>query len=249
MLSQSFIEGCDRLNSATTEAEITTAIQRFIENKGFWSFNLGYLDTVNHTANEAPLKWISTMDAEWEEHYMSEGYDAVDFAVRELRKERPSPILVGYELLKQKQSLTPTEEKYLKEASEANWHNGAVIPLGSLPMGNTPPIGIGVASDLKAEAFQQVWKEQSTEVLIFMNYMNQILSQSMASLLYDIEPLTVREKDCLAFLALGLRPEAIGDKLFIATVTVNLHISTARRKLKATTNAHAVAKAIRLNII
>ncbi|ACT58211.1 helix-turn-helix transcriptional regulator [Hirschia baltica] len=249
MFSQTFMDGCDRLQSAKSQEEITKAIQGFVENKGFWSFNFGYLDTLNFSRADAPLKFISTMSDDWAEHYMNEKYEEVDFAVRELRKERPTPILVGYELQKKMQVLTSDEEKYLRDAAEANWQNGCVIPLGSLPMDNKPPAGIGVASELREKEFLKVWEAGASEILVFMNFMNQVLSQSIADLLYSIEPLTDRERDCLAFLARGLRPDRIGDELSIATVTVNMHIRNARYKLKATTNAHAVAKAIRLNFI
>ncbi len=249
MFSQSFMDGCDQLRTAKSEDEIKLAVQCFIENRGFWSFNLGYLDTINHAVEEAPIKFISTMNQEWTDHYTNERYDLIDFGVTELRKNKPSPILTGYEFQNKTQTLTAAEEKYLKEASEANWNTGCIIPLGPFSSDGVPPMGIGLASDLNADAFQSVWSQQSSETLVFMNYMNQMLSQSIASLLHGVKPLTVREKDCLAYLALGYRPDGIGDRLFIATVTVNTHIQSARRKLNATTNAHAVAKAIRLNLI
>lgn len=57
--------------------------------------------------------------------------------------------------------------------------------------------------------------------------------------------LSVREKDVLRYLALGLRNDAIASKLGIAEITVRVHVTAARRKLGAATREQAIALAIR----
>lgn len=61
---------------------------------------------------------------------------------------------------------------------------------------------------------------------------------------HNVQPLSSRERDCLQLIAQGLRVDAIGDRRVIATVTVELHLRSARRKLGAKTTAEAVARAL-----
>lgn len=61
--------------------------------------------------------------------------------------------------------------------------------------------------------------------------------------------LTARETQCLELLARGLRYGAIAERLSIAPVTVEKHLSSARQRLGATTREHAVALAVREGII
>jgi len=56
--------------------------------------------------------------------------------------------------------------------------------------------------------------------------------------------LSPRERDCLQCLAAGLRPDAIADRLRIAKVTADMHLTNARRKLGCRTMAEAVARAL-----
>ncbi|MDQ2106776.1 response regulator transcription factor [Azospirillum isscasi] len=56
--------------------------------------------------------------------------------------------------------------------------------------------------------------------------------------------LTVREKECLGYLARGLRCRAMADAMGITVKTVEKQIESARRKVGAKTREQAVAIAI-----
>jgi len=58
-----------------------------------------------------------------------------------------------------------------------------------------------------------------------------------------------RERETLLLLARGFRSDKIAHRMGIKRVTVNLHISNARRKLASTTRAQAVARAVHIGII
>lgn len=58
------------------------------------------------------------------------------------------------------------------------------------------------------------------------------------------EPLTLREQTCLQLVSEGHRVSAIAERLGLASVTVELYLKSARRKLNAKTLPEAVAKAI-----
>ncbi|WP_299482474.1 helix-turn-helix transcriptional regulator [uncultured Roseibium sp.] len=65
----------------------------------------------------------------------------------------------------------------------------------------------------------------------------------------DLEPLTVRECECLRELAHGERPQRIAATLGIAPITVDFHIRNARRKLGARTREHAIAIALSYGLL
>lgn len=61
--------------------------------------------------------------------------------------------------------------------------------------------------------------------------------------------LTPREYDCLAYVAAGKTDWEISVILRLSQVTVRFHVDNARRKLKASNRAHAVARAAALGLI
>ncbi|MCC6918775.1 MAG: helix-turn-helix transcriptional regulator [Alphaproteobacteria bacterium] len=61
--------------------------------------------------------------------------------------------------------------------------------------------------------------------------------------------LTPRERDCMAYVAAGKSDWDISVILGIAQATVHFHIENARRKLNASTRAHAIARMAALDMI
>src|SRR3546814_1656768 len=60
-------------------------------------------------------------------------------------------------------------------------------------------------------------------------------------------PLSPRERDCMTYVARGLRTVRIAERLGLSEVTVELYLRNARRKLKAATTSQAVARAMILD--
>lgn len=65
----------------------------------------------------------------------------------------------------------------------------------------------------------------------------------------EIVVLTARERESLLWLSIGLRVKEIADRMGVREVTVNLHLTNARKRLKAKTREEALAKAILFNLI
>lgn len=61
--------------------------------------------------------------------------------------------------------------------------------------------------------------------------------------------LSSRERECLSWIARGERPKTIAHRLGLKRVTVDMHLRNARSKLDAQTREHAVAIAVRKNLI
>lgn len=56
--------------------------------------------------------------------------------------------------------------------------------------------------------------------------------------------LTPRERECLSWLASGLRNERIANRMHVSLATVEFHLSNVRRKLGASTREQALVMAI-----
>jgi DNA-binding CsgD family transcriptional regulator len=61
--------------------------------------------------------------------------------------------------------------------------------------------------------------------------------------------LTKREIDCLRLIARGATDRAVGKKLGISQSTAHEHFETAKKKLKASTRAEAIAVAVSLAVV
>lgn len=66
---------------------------------------------------------------------------------------------------------------------------------------------------------------------------------------FPARELSPRERECLLFLAAGLRTKEISDRLNLSDATVAFHIQNAKRKLGADTREQAVARAVVLGAI
>lgn len=64
-----------------------------------------------------------------------------------------------------------------------------------------------------------------------------------------VHSLTPRQTECLTWLATGLNPQEIADKIGLSYHTVKMHLDTAKERLKATTRIQAVARALTLGLI
>lgn len=62
-------------------------------------------------------------------------------------------------------------------------------------------------------------------------------------------PLSMREKECLLWVAAGLTNKEIAYKLSLSDKTVELHIKNAAKRLNACNRAHAVSRALIYGVI
>ena len=75
------------------------------------------------------------------------------------------------------------------------------------------------------------------------------LREAAPDALVVFEPLTMRERDVLEWLALGLSNRAIADRLGISEHTVKFHVTSIYGKLGVSSRAEAVRRAARRGLI
>ena len=108
--------------------------------------------------------------------------------------------------------------------------------------------GIGLwAGEVRSNAdFARYWEQYRTQIYQISHILDEGLRNKHSGVLVSLTP---RERDCLTYLAVGLRPVDICWKLRISEKTLEKYIRSAKEKLSARTRDHAVSKALFLNII
>jgi len=96
--------------------------------------------------------------------------------------------------------------------------------------------------------FDRVFSRCRERIQLGFLYLIEVLSLSRG-VCGDYETLSVRERDCLAWVALGHPTKVIADKMHLAESTVNEYLSNACRKLCASNRTQACARAMLAELI
>lgn len=104
--------------------------------------------------------------------------------------------------------------------------------------------GFNILSSLGRDAFLETFERHRTDLVMGAQFVASGLQAEPIRQPDDASRLTVRECDCLAFVASGLRIAEIAQRLGVSVVTVEFHLRNARQKLGAQTRDHAVALAL-----
>lgn len=133
--------------------------------------------------------------------------------------------------------MAPKDQKRFGAYWEA-WSEGSISDgFGMLSFGR----GRRVASlSLAFEAMDGSPLEQAAIRMAGMMLLER--SIQIAGVGEDAPKLSRRERDCMAYVAMGKTDWEIGQILSIAQATAHLHVENARRKLGAANRAHAVAR-------
>ena len=143
------------------------------------------------------------------------------------------------------QDATPAEIKRAQKERDLGLAIGFTVPSSHFFPDQVGGAGISMP-DVPLREFGRFWKEEGRELVTLCG----ILDAGMRGQhLAELVNLSAREKECLTWLAVGLRPDRIADRLGVGDKAVEKYVNGARRKLKAATRDHAVAKALMLGLI
>lgn len=190
----------------------------------------------------AEINFLTTMSDGWMSHYYDQNLSQTDLHVLRVRAGKITPYLLVDSAIRR---LDSNGERHTAMAgAEAGLRSMMCVPLTG-PMDPFAPVaGINLGSSLPEAEFKKIMQENGATLLslayLFHNASIRQLWQERSGL----KALSVRERDCLQYLADGLRQDGIAHKLGLARVTVELHLREARKKLAAQTLNEAVAKAL-----
>lgn len=124
-------------------------------------------------------------------------------------------------------------------------HVGVTVPTTRFSSRHIGGVGLSMP-DIKIGEFDKFWTDKARDVVAICGLIDMGMRDQHMS---DLVRLGRREKQCLEWLAAGLRPDQIADRLAISSKSVEKYIFGAKRKLRASTRDHAIAKALILGVI
>lgn len=108
-------------------------------------------------------------------------------------------------------------------------------------------IGMGAAPGIDQTAADEIWAESGAEIETLAKMMHvRVAGLPHTDLL---RPLTSRQKEVLDWYGKGKTVEDIAVIIGLSKATVEKHLRSARDSLDATTSAHAVRKAMSMNLL
>tara|TARA_R110000782_G_scaffold117364_4_gene207801 strand:- start:123642 stop:124391 length:750 start_codon:yes stop_codon:yes gene_type:complete len=242
MIAGQLSEFFDLLNSAKSADARWHALIRFMGEHGADTINYAVLNTLEFEREIAPVIQFSNMSASWIDYYLDQRMDLADPHVRHVREGH----LNAYRWDEARTGRLQSEQgrNVLAMAAEEGLRSQISV-VAPDPMGLGDPIGgMSIGSSLDAgEYFRAVEGKENlllnAAMLFHSRSIGEIRRQQIGA-----RPLSERERDCMSFVAAGLRNSRIAERMGVSEVTVELHLRSARKKLRARTTAQAIARAM-----
>jgi LuxR family quorum sensing-dependent transcriptional regulator len=226
-----FIEEVDRLGNP---ASVVETVYRMLGKFGFEGLFFAELDP-RPIQKFDDIVLASRCPTEFGPLYTERNYASVDANIR--RARRSSQTFEWSEAGYADDDQEPHTVEFLRFLSDFGFPRGFVVPIHG-PCGFVAGVAVaGRQLDLSAQT--------KPTIHIIMLYAFDRIHQLAATKSDTRTPLTLREREVLAWSAQGKSAWEIGEILSLAKRTVDEHAKTAMRKLGATTRTQAVAIAIR----
>jgi len=228
--------------NASSKDEVMLQVEQAVKSLGFERFL--YAVVLKPGAINSGIFLHSTYPEEWRKHYDSQNLRTNDPTVTHCFKSM-SPFVW------QPQSFQTIEQKTLyEEASSFGLRTGVTLPIHGL----SGEVGMltCVRDDLPGQNFLQDLKHNLGSLSLLRDVVCDAMSAyiTMEAVLDETAPqLTVRELDCLRWMAVGKTTWEISRILSISEAGVNFHISNLRNKFGVNRRNDVVIKAIRTGII
>lgn len=141
---------------------------------------------------------------------------------------------------------TEKSDYFLNSLKDVGMEYGVTIPLrdaSGWKLGGT-----GICFDAKTSKEGSKIVEQATPLVESVAMLFHARVQE-GDLMRQFFPLSVRERECLLWVAAGLTNKEIAFKLSLSDKTVELHLKNAAKRLNARNRAHAVSRALVYGVI
>ena len=217
--------------------ESWSAIVSFLQRQGI--DHPIYMDLTTPAAGREPLV-LAAAPGWWREWYESEHAERFDPFVHCCFDFQPT--MTGVSYVDMHTFLKPDERQFVIEAAAT----GAISGFSSTLRRVSPHgyAGWNFCSSEKRASFDRLFSERAGLLSLFGFVADQHLRRLKHPDASLVSPLSRRERECLLWLSRGLRTAEIAERIGIRPVTVDLHVRSARAKLKARTREHALAIAL-----
>lgn len=234
----------EQSNQADSAARILGLMERATGDLGFDRFaystlgkgvdgggcGAGHPPTVEHNFPSA-----------WKERYVKHDYQSIDPVVL-FAPEIEGPFL--WESLKDSYHLDAKQIRLMRQASESGLKDGVSVPL------HGPRSTLRLVSYAAGDGHPDPGSELAKLGVLATQFHSAYSTiDRSAKRLRAVVALSLRERECLQWIASGKSSWDIGMILSISENTVNFHVKNALAKLDANTRTLAVVKAIRYGLI
>jgi DNA-binding CsgD family transcriptional regulator len=179
---------------------------------------------------------VSNYPERWMEHYFDNDYIHVDAVLAAAVKSNSS---ISWRDLRH--NLSPAQRQIFDEAGEFKINQGITIPVhgygGSLAT-------LTVGGDLSDCAFDDVWRESKSALMLAALYTHESASRMAVSGLTSEARLSPRERECLLWAARGKSAWETGTIIGTSERAVRFHFENVLNKLGVHSKIHAVVRAI-----
>jgi DNA-binding CsgD family transcriptional regulator len=230
-----------KLSTVDSKTGISNICSKIAQDFEVSFFSCGFNCSVDF--HEASYLLLSNGDSSWLKEYSNFRYQRVDPIIRECEATK-LPILWNIDN-KYLHDLPKESKEMMSNAYDHNIRSGVSIPF-YFPLSISGLFTLGLNADLhigeKSLKHLQI-------VTPYISYLGSYVNQAIIRILnleknYQKEALTLREKECLCWLADGKTASETASNLFISESTVKFHCKNSMRKLRAKNTSQAVATAI-----
>jgi len=230
------------LANASSKDEVMLQVEQIVKSLGFERFLFAVVPKPG--APNAGIFLHSTYPEEWRKYYDSQNLRSDDPTVSHCFKSM-SPFIWLPESFQ-----TPEQKRLYEEASSFGLRTGVTLPIHGL----SGEVGMltCVRDDLSDQNFRQDLKQNLSSLSLLRDVVCDAMSAyiTMEITVDKATPkITVRELDCLRWMAIGKTTWEISRILSISEAGVNFHISNLRNKFGVNRRNEVVIKAIRTGII
>jgi DNA-binding CsgD family transcriptional regulator len=240
MHGKSFIDLLDRVTTVKDFAsgdEFLNAVRSI-----YGARNIAYLCINLPRPTDGIYYLHHSYSPDWARHYESNHYVNVD----PVAKAGFSNILPTD--WRRITDLTPLQRRFLNEAREfgIGWQ-GLTVSVRGL---HRETAIFSINTDHSDTEWDKFKREYMRDIQVIATYFHQKIAEAQGlDFSSQIQALTPREVECLKWCAAGKTYADTATILSITERTVIFHMTLARTKLNALTNAQAVAKAVHLGIV
>jgi DNA-binding CsgD family transcriptional regulator len=230
-----------RIDSAGTGDAAWLATLDFLREEGVEHVHYAFRDT---TGGSAAWRRRTTLPEWWLDLYAHRGFASVDPGRAHFERSC-EPVLTGADFAPAQ--TVPLRTAFHEESRSLGIKNGFVVPLRRE---RRERAGAFACETRFSRSELERWFARIGSTLVMALYYadarhRELVRDEAARAIR----LTIRERECLLWLAKGLRNDRISERMGISNPTVEMHLANARRKLGAFTREQALARAVALRLI
>ena len=244
-MNMHFMSTCEALRSEVDPERFWTLITEALARHGVTSILYGAVAFRSEIATRKLMKSLFVKSNHPREFFEEFGTDALlddDWTAEFCLKE--TEILRWHEQ-GQWEAASKEQIKRAEIERDLGLLVGVSIPACRFDTGQVGGIGLSMR-DVPLNEFERHWAEHGGDIQLLCSLLDMGMRRGHIASVIDLSD---RERECLTWLAAGMRPEQIANRLGIAKKTVDKYLVKARLKLKSNTPEHAVAKAMLFNLI